>query len=314
MRRKALGNYGFGNRKQLTNRRVEPLKFFRRTAHVVSMIAPLLLVATIASAQPQQDTKGNAAGNNKAQPQPPIQITVTTPDKSPADKAKEDKRQEREVAAQERVADFTRILTYAAIAQGLATFIALLYAIRSANAARSAAETANQSLRQAYRPSIDIDGPWVGPVANYVDKVTEMSMAGRLSNPSSAFVTVLRIEIKHRLASREEIGTTMREIPFTIPPGGKSERFDARIGTPNDVEKALYKDRKLNIDSQITAWLKHPLGGEVPISLTTRSTIGAAEPGDYYSETTVADPSINGWREPEEHQPEKKKRKWGRRV
>jgi hypothetical protein len=263
MFREALGNYGFGNREQLTNRRVERLKFFRRTAHVVSMIAPLLLIAMYASAQPKQDTKTNTAGNNKAQAQPPIQITVTTPDKSPADKAREDQRQEREVTAQERVADFTRILTYAAIAQGLATFIALLYAIRSANAARSAAETAADQLRRALTPIIEVatahgDGTFylhsTSPDRQRFTYVLRM----QLMNVGPAPARVLRIDWSCLITNEPDIEVASNE-GFTLG-SGRPRETDVLIEISTATRDVMNTDG-LNIRLKMMLELHHPISG-----------------------------------------------------
>lgn len=52
-----------GHRYQLPHCGVERLKFLRRTAHVVSILAPLLLLACAASAQLTQDPRGNPNNN-----------------------------------------------------------------------------------------------------------------------------------------------------------------------------------------------------------------------------------------------------------
>src|SRR4051812_29481071 len=66
-------------------------------------------------------TQREAGTDNQSPAQPPIQITVTTPEPSSADKAKADDQHEREIVAQETVAYFTRVLTFAVILQAIIT-------------------------------------------------------------------------------------------------------------------------------------------------------------------------------------------------
>jgi hypothetical protein len=106
---------------------------------------------TNSSQVPQRGTKSNAGRDNERAAQNPIQITVTTPEKSPADKAAENQQREREVAAQETVAYFTRVLTFLAVIQAVITALALGASIRAANAAKNSADIAASTLRLTQR-------------------------------------------------------------------------------------------------------------------------------------------------------------------
>lgn len=139
------------------------LIFLRWTAHVASMIAPVALFVSILSAQ-SQPAPSNRADTQRSQPnqtpaQPPINVTVTAPQPSPEDAAREEQYRQREVVAQEDVRDFTRWLTYLTFIQAFIGTVALLLTRRAANAARDSADSAKQSanaLKLINRQWVDV--------------------------------------------------------------------------------------------------------------------------------------------------------------
>jgi hypothetical protein len=92
-----------------------------------------------------QRTDPQGGRSDQPKPQPPINITVTAPKPSAEDAHKEDQYRQREVAAQEDVRDFTRMLTILAVMQAVITLVALGASIRSANAAKMSAVAAESS-------------------------------------------------------------------------------------------------------------------------------------------------------------------------
>jgi hypothetical protein len=90
--------------------------------------------------------KTNPRKKDKANPQIPIQITVTAPEISPDDKARSDAQREREVLAQEAIVSLTSALKTIAIVQAVITAVALLASIRAANAAKKSADIAANAL------------------------------------------------------------------------------------------------------------------------------------------------------------------------
>ena len=133
----------------------------RRTWHVVSILMLVLAVDPSLDAQPGP-TPGNRTnaqrGNeNQAAAQPPINITVTTPQPSTEDAKREEDRRNREVAADEDIRDFTRALTMLTIVQAFITFVALMFTIRAANAAKRSADIATEALHITERADVVID-------------------------------------------------------------------------------------------------------------------------------------------------------------
>ena len=154
---------------------IERLKFLRRTAHVASMIAPLAVAVAILSATqtsqpakapkgpdaskkpPAADTqKGQSASTNQQPAIPPINVTVTAPQKSAKELDAERQQRERETAIQEAISKFNGWLVVVGFMQVVAMAFGLLYTVRAANAAKKSADTAEQTLHLTQRAFVDI--------------------------------------------------------------------------------------------------------------------------------------------------------------
>jgi hypothetical protein len=116
-----------------------------------------MAACALASQQPRSDSPNTQTGRgNQPVANPPINITVTTPKPSPEDAKRDEDRQERNVSAQEQVADFTRVLTILTGAQAAITFFALLASIVAAKAAKKSADTSRDTLITLQRPFVHL--------------------------------------------------------------------------------------------------------------------------------------------------------------
>jgi hypothetical protein len=126
-----------------------------RASHFLSSVALIALVTTGASAQskPSAGDRSNPQRGriNQPQSQPPINVTVTTPQPSPEDAQRERNQRAREVASQEDIRDFTRALTILTIVQAGITLGALWVSIRAANAAKKSADVAERTMIETQR-------------------------------------------------------------------------------------------------------------------------------------------------------------------
>jgi len=132
------------------------------------LVACAALAATDQQQSGRQNTEGR--GGDRAKSQPPIQITVTTPDRSAEEKEADRERAQRQDATNNRIADANAsiaTLTFwlvivggievAAIAGGL------IFTAKAANSARRSADTANTSLKLLNQPWLDTAGWKVEP-------------------------------------------------------------------------------------------------------------------------------------------------------
>jgi hypothetical protein len=130
------------------------------------MMALLALSSAFLRAQPSQPAKQVQAGRGKQAPPgqdkanttPPINVTVTTPERTPAEKEEDRKRAERQDAtnqriaeANDRIAGFTFWLVVVGALEAGGTVLAFMVAIRAANAAKKSADVAERALRTAER-------------------------------------------------------------------------------------------------------------------------------------------------------------------
>jgi hypothetical protein len=111
----------------------------------------------------QQKAKPNSGKNNKTNSPTPIQITVTTPEISPADKAKADEQREREIVAQEAIVSLTRALKNLAFVQAFITAFALIATFIAANAAKKSAEIAEATLHLTQGADIHLQDVLLNP-------------------------------------------------------------------------------------------------------------------------------------------------------
>ena len=130
---------------------------------VTALLATAMLAAQEPSGPPTQEsaTIGQDANSNQTPAIPPINITVTTPEPSPADLEREREQNQRQVAAQESISGFTRVLSYTAIAQAIIMIFLLVATLRAANAARQSAETTAQSFQMTMIGVLGIKGVFV---------------------------------------------------------------------------------------------------------------------------------------------------------
>jgi hypothetical protein len=126
-----------------------------------------LHAAALATTESQQPAKGAGPGRaNQSAPQPPINVTPTSPVPGAEENQRDEARQERNLAAQEDIRDFTRVLTIATVIQAVIGFFALLATFRAANAAKRSAEGAEQAVRLTQRANFAVGGWNIDGVAN----------------------------------------------------------------------------------------------------------------------------------------------------
>lgn len=194
------------------------LTFLRRTRHVVSVMAFALATAVLAAqSQPAKQIQAgrgqpSATAQNKSDPVPPINITVTTPDKSTDEKAAERQRSERQDAMNQRIAKFTFWLVIVGAIQAVATMLAFAAAWSAAGAAKKSADVAERSLLHLNRAYLTTERWTVAP--DYFGGTVKISF--EISNPSKTAARLERIELT--IGSN----TTTREIRTMIAP---NERY-----------------------------------------------------------------------------------------
>jgi hypothetical protein len=116
---------------------------------MIPIIAPLLIAFALVSQPAKQNEPRQqqqpATSKKQSSAQPPINITVTTPDKSPAEKEGERKRGERQDATNERIAEtndrmarFTLWLIIVGATEAVGTFAAFWIAKKSVDIAERA--------------------------------------------------------------------------------------------------------------------------------------------------------------------------------
>src|SRR5262249_3950649 len=127
---------------------------------LVCIVATLMLGAAAttrdALSQTAQKPKARpprnaAAANSEKRAETPIQVTVTTPEKSADDKEAERKRAERQDLTNEHIARYTFYLVVVGALQAVATFFAFGVSLRAANAAKQSADVATESLLMSER-------------------------------------------------------------------------------------------------------------------------------------------------------------------
>jgi hypothetical protein len=132
------------------HQRGEGVTLLRWSWHVVSILA---LFAAVASAQPRSqptptDRRDFQSGRSDQAPaQPPINVTVTAPERSPEAAKRQEDREERNVAAQEDISALTRALTILAVIQSAITLFALVATFKAATAAKASADAINLTER-----------------------------------------------------------------------------------------------------------------------------------------------------------------------
>lgn len=135
---------------------------------IVALFALASVVAAgQATSQPPENVKPSGAKQSattqdQGQSTQPINITVTTPDKSPAEQESERQREqhidatnERIAEANDRIAGLTYWLVWVAVLEAFATAGAFWVGMRSANAAKTSADAAKESA-DAARQSLEI--------------------------------------------------------------------------------------------------------------------------------------------------------------
>jgi hypothetical protein len=128
----------------------------------------MITLASTLTAQPSQPAKqkkpaqgqNRATSQNQSNSQPPIQITVTTPDKSPTEKQDERDRADRQDRTNARIAYFTFWLVIVGGISAVLVFAGLLYTARAANAAKKSANVAREALVSIQRPFVSVNPRW----------------------------------------------------------------------------------------------------------------------------------------------------------
>lgn len=176
------------------------------------MIASLALSAVLSVAQvPSQPSKqiepgtgkSNAATQSKREPTPAINVTVTTPEKSAAEKENERQRAERQdltneriAQANDRIAALTFWLVMVGALQTLATTAAFLIGIRTANAAKKSAIVAERTLhlsQRAYLTMTDSEFSHFNP-GEFPNLVLRVKNDGRLPATVTAWMCCFLID------------------------------------------------------------------------------------------------------------------------
>jgi hypothetical protein len=107
-------------------------------------------------AKPSPNQKNQVTTNAPAA-NPPINITITSPQPDPQIAKDERDDRLRNLAVQERIGQFTIYLFFVGLAQALASLLAFWVAIRAANAAKRSADIAAQALYTTQRAFIAAD-------------------------------------------------------------------------------------------------------------------------------------------------------------
>ena len=227
----------------------------------------LLWCATACALAQSQPPPGDSAdaqrrSPDQANPQPPINITVTAPEPSPERAARDEQRQERNVAAQEDVRDFTRALTVLAFVQAGITFVALLLSYRatkaatvSADASERSATAATKALLLTHRPKLVVRNVVI-PIPGVNANLTLEGGTLWVSNVGDTTANVLKVHAQWVIAN---------DLPMENPanaaevPDGPIQRLDPgevlKVTLPTLKVKDLNEYRAFKYGNVASAWI-----------------------------------------------------------
>ena len=183
--------------------------------------ARVVIVSTAQSRQsPHQSNaqKTQSAAANQPQAQPPITVTVTTPQKSTAEQEAERQDRAQEIAIQGRIGQFTLGLVIVGVLQAIAIAIGLGYTARAANAAKKSAKVAEDALTKLQRPFVCLNTyRWVWHPDTGRPGKFWYSIEPILENTGSVPTKDMMVVVQYEL--RDTLLPGGFDFPFTVKPG-----------------------------------------------------------------------------------------------
>jgi hypothetical protein len=183
----------------------------KEVSHLAAIVALTVVIPFFAVAAHSQPATSNSPArqggrNNQQTAQPPIHVTVTTPEPSPETTKRQEDREERNVTAQEDVRDFTRALTVLTFIQAVIALVALVLSFKATSVATRSADVAEKSLRLLNQPWLDtadwkmtpeLAEPVHDDLGGYTQELTGLALTFNVVNNSRTPAILQQIDVEH---------------------------------------------------------------------------------------------------------------------